>query len=224
MYFLCPTITVLEAINQLMRPLFCPQSVEHEQKLSLALPSLLKSNCSSPLDDACLSTTKSDLATIRRTKCKTVTNFEKKVTEWKSYIEQKLNSSQVNELVNVGFCMETTPNTARIAIGRENIAMMVCAGVIGPSSNANEFYLPTEKVLVTDMRRMKGILSGIVGIELMTIARSNRDGFVPRKLQPTIERQLLQLVRASNGQRNIKTEVVYDRNLMKSKAHSKCVM
>lgn len=123
-----------------------------------------------------------------------------------------LTNSQLKELIKIGFCLHASPKTAGIVLGADNF-MRVCVDESRPDPNAL-IYTPTRERIGKDIAMLKAMLSSTKSIDLVTIARSNRDGFVPRSMQPVIEKETLQLVTDYNRNRQKVTQIVYDDDLM----------
>lgn len=214
------SIHYTEKINEYLSEMFCVESVRNEQRLSPALVSILRSNCTSPLDDDCVSTSTSDHAAVQRAACRNIsTNINTHITRLKAYITQNLNSRQLDAMLRSEFCLETSPNTARIAVYKQHNPITVCVGANGPHSQNSIFFTPTLARVQKDMNNVRAMVSQIQSnIELVTIARSNRDGYVPRQLQTNIEEGLLTLLQSEIRSN---TNVTYDPNLFYLE-HAKC--
>lgn len=87
----------------------------------------------------------------------------------------------------------------------------VCHGVNTPFSE-NQIYIPSEEDLDANIDVYESILKQVPNdrVKLITVVRSNRDGFTPRTLQPQIEEHILGSLNNKFG----RTNVIYDPNLM----------
>lgn len=87
----------------------------------------------------------------------------------------------------------------------------VCHGINTPGMK-NQIHEPKVTELDHSTEAMRTVLDLIPtdGVKLVTIARSNRDGFTPRKLQPKIEEHVLRSLRDKFKTCNI----IFDPNLM----------
>ena len=192
--------------------MFCISTVKEERPLAGSLTTLLQSDCDSPLSPDCRSTRFTDRTNIRRSQCVDGTNITKKISRLKSYIDKNFDKLQLAELISSGFCLKTSPQTARISIFKEHNPIVVCIGQNGPDADL-EFFTPDRQRLKSDMESVGNIMGQVAtadNIGLVTIARSNRDGYVPRKLQPAIEEGLLQILK---DKLDTKLETIYDENL-----------
>ena len=213
---------IAEQINQKLKHIFCPTSTRHEQKLSVVIPSFLTSNCSSPLNKECVSTSENEIASAKQTKCSKTTDTASRIKELKAYIHTNLNSSQIRKLTEIGFCMQTSPNTARIAVRHEANPMSVCIGGSKPGSQET-LFIPSKEQIIRDARKLQQMIGLLPTIDLVTIARSFRDGFTPREVQPFIESNIIGLLTSYAKKHNLRSKVIYDNDLMVGKEHSLCV-
>ena len=202
----------VEVINEVMKQLFCISTVKEERLLASSLTTLLQSDCDSPLSPDCVSTQRSDIAVIQRSRCTDVEDIAEAFMSMKSYIKNNLNTPQFDELIRSGFCLHTSPKTADISIFKEPNHLVVCIGVNGPESENSVFFTPDEQRVKRDLKSVRKIMGQVAtdNIGLVTIARSNRDGYVPRKFQPAIEDGLLKILK---DEVDAKIETIYDDNL-----------
>mgnify|MGYP001796015474 CR=1 FL=1 len=195
-------------VNEELKWMFCISTVKEERLLAGSLTTLLQSDCDSPLSPDCVSTRFTERTNIRRSQCVDGTNIAKKISHLISYIDKL----QLAELISSGFCLKTSPQTARISIFKEHNPIVVCIGQNGPNADL-KFFTPDWQRLKSDMESVGNIMGQVAtadNIGLVTIARSNRDGYVPRKLQPAIEEGLLQILK---DKLDTKLETIYDENL-----------
>ena len=89
--------------------------------------------------------------------------------------------------------------------------MQLCHGVNTPHFT-NQIYVPKTEEIPAATERFSSLLDLVPSsnVKLVTLCRSNRDGFVPRHLQQDIERDILSSVRAKFNRSNL----IYDRNIM----------
>ena len=89
--------------------------------------------------------------------------------------------------------------------------LSVCHGVNTPEMN-NQIYIPKSKDISHTTDKLQHILNliPVADVKLVTLCRSNRDGFVPRHLQQDIEKDILATLRG----KFMHPHVIYDPNLM----------
>ena len=89
--------------------------------------------------------------------------------------------------------------------------LAVCHGINVPGAD-NQIYVPKESELDQTTDTLDAIFNVLPtdNVKLVTVARSNRDGFTPRHLQPKIEENVLQSLR----KKFIDSDIIYDPNLM----------
>lgn len=87
----------------------------------------------------------------------------------------------------------------------------ICHGINTPLSE-NQIYVPTAEEVTKTTDRFSSVLKHVPAseVKLVTICRSNRDGFVPRHLQKDIEKDIL----SSLGNKFKNSNLIYDRNMM----------
>ena len=188
--------------------MFCISTVKEERLLAGSLTTLLQSDCDSPLSPDCVSTRFTERTNIRRSQCVDGTNIAKKISHLISYIDKL----QLAELISSGFCLKTSPQTARISIFKEHNPIVVCIGQNGPDADL-EFFTPDRQRLKSDMESVGNIMGQVAtadNIGLVTIARAYRVCYVPRKIKPAIEEGLLQILK---DKLDTKLETIYDENL-----------
>lgn len=76
----------------------------------------------------------------------------------------------------------------------------------------NQIHVPKASEVESSTEALSTILDAIptADVRLVTVARSNRDGFTPRSLQPRIEEDVLRCLRRKFTDSNI----IFDSNLM----------
>ncbi|KAF6019264.1 hypothetical protein EB796_022433 [Bugula neritina] len=133
-----------------------------------------------------------------------------------SYISKNFNAQHIDQISGVGFCLITSTQTRKLNVTRDlqirpYETISVCHGVNTPFSE-NQIYIPSEEDLDANIDVYESILKQVPNdrVKLITVVRSNRDGFTPRTLQPQIEEHILGSLNNKFG----RTNVIYDPNLM----------
>ena len=193
--------------------MFCVTSVKEERMVAASLASILQSDCTSPLSTSCLSTPSSDINSILRNRCKPAQNIIEKTGVLKTYIADHFTEKQLQMLISTGFCLKHSPKTADVSIFKKANPIVVCVGGTGPESVDGVYFTPNLQRLDRDLKSFGLTIRQVAtdNIGLVTIARSNRDGFVPRKLQKTIENGILKTIRKEISSKT--NNVTFDENL-----------
>ena len=89
--------------------------------------------------------------------------------------------------------------------------MELCHGINTPLSK-NQIYVPKAEEIPAATRTFSAVLDLVPSsnVKLVTLCRSNRDGFVPRHLQQDIETDVIAYLRDKFKQ----SHIIYDRNIM----------
>ena len=114
-------------------------------------------------------------------------------------------------LKRFGFCLETTPATARF---RDNGfgSFGVCTGLNPPNSTVVYLHKPDAAEIKTrtlQLRKMLRIIDERHRPNVVTLCRSVRDGYTPRSLFRSIEDKILDIFQRLPG----RYDVTYDPNL-----------
>ena len=95
---------------------------------------------------------------------------------------------QLQVIFDLGFCLQASPKTLDF---NESPSVTICHGHNDPAHSFTQVHRPSADELRSSMLTMKQLLDALPPPQLVTIARSSRDGFVPRDLAPRIEQELL---------------------------------
>ncbi|XP_067932663.1 uncharacterized protein [Watersipora subatra] len=132
------------------------------------------------------------------------------------FVSSKFSKKNIEHLLQTGFCMPISPLTYKLNVPPEHWriryeSIAVCHGINVPGMD-NQIHLPTTAEIDTVTDTLDSILEVITldRVKLVTVARSNRDGFTPRSFQQKIEENIL----LSLQKKFIDSNIVYDRNLM----------
>ena len=89
--------------------------------------------------------------------------------------------------------------------------MQLCHGVNTPHFT-NQIYVPKTEEIPAATERFSSLMDLVPSsnVKLVTLCRSNRDGFVPRHLQQDIETDVIAYLKDKFKQ----SHIIYDRNIM----------
>lgn len=123
-----------------------------------------------------------------------------------------LNYQQLSELKKVGFCMTTTIKSLGFSQGLS--VYKICHGVNLPGDALVTLHLPSEPEIERRTRELTEMLRSKTYIQpkLITVCRSMRDGYTPKKSWRVIEQGVLGAIQSSKSKDTYK--VVYDKDLM----------
>jgi len=88
------------------------------------------------------------------------------------------------------------------------MAQIYSTGNSGPDSRNSEYYSPTASEITQEMKGLQTMVRTVSNARLVTICRSNRDGYVPRRHLEQIEAGIIQAIKPMTA------ELVCDPNLM----------
>ncbi|XP_013386007.1 uncharacterized protein LOC106155636 [Lingula anatina] len=118
---------------------------------------------------------------------------------------------QLKTLTDIGFCMTTTPKSLSGELYK-NVPFQVCHGFNTPNESIVTFHSPTEDEIETRSELMQSIISRLSTPRLISICRSFRDGYVPKKHFRHIENNVLNAVK--NAFQEAKLTFHYDPGLL----------
>lgn len=210
------------AVSNAVRQLICPKLPSHEKMADrwfYGLVDAMRTDCQSAKErkawcsDGEAATKKffhsfrSDL-TFSKIFCrrKEKENYQPAFVElWT--ILRRLTDNQLLELLRVGVCLAQSMRTAVVP------QFQLCIGHNAPNSSAVSEHYPSAAELSQQYARLRAILSALpTRPRLITLARSSRDGYVPRDLQADIERNVLQILREVYKVRE--ADIIFDRFLL----------
>ncbi|XP_013420174.1 uncharacterized protein LOC106180672 [Lingula anatina] len=123
----------------------------------------------------------------------------------------KLTAAQLQTLRSVGFCLITSPNS--IIFDQGGNILKICHGANTPFDSVVSFHTPNLPEIDERTRQLREILhQDTYGApKIVTVCRSMRDGYTPKKYWKRIEKDVLNVVLTSQ---TTSFEVVYDENLL----------
>lgn len=122
-----------------------------------------------------------------------------------------MNSKQISVLMEIGFCFDIIPQSFYF---HESQNFRICQGHNSPNATAVYFHTPNSREIVERSKNMKEMLTNLrVQPKLVTVCRSVRDGYTPKKYVHQIEGEILKVVtQLANS-----NKVHYDANLFGGK-------
>ena len=219
-------LDVVNVIDEVLLQLFCPDSIMAEQALDKALRMMFGSLHKSFL----LNTTKSAVAIksvvsehAGKHFCKKEGNKEilgeEILVEFISYLMANVTSKIAGALSNTKYCFYDS-----LQLNHETQNKLpefyLCHGTIYPAHKLNQIYVDTETGIKKRGERLSKMLDHIfesVTPKIITISRSLRDGYVPRKQQRLIEHTVRQAIETNLSKRFIRSETIFDENLVGGK-------
>lgn len=122
-------------------------------------------------------------------------------------ILRRLTANQLLELQHVGVCLAQSMRTAATP------PFQLCIGHNTPNDSAVSEHYPSAAELAQQYERLRTILVALpTRPRLITLARSSRDGYVPRDIQAEIERNVIQIL--SDVYKLKEEDIVYDEFLL----------
>ncbi|XP_067673154.1 uncharacterized protein [Haliotis asinina] len=125
-----------------------------------------------------------------------------------------LNERQLEELITVGVCMNQSPRTTSF---KRNDGMMLCKGKNGPNSTFVVYHSVNEEEIDQTTNHLKTILSQPFTPGVVTLVRSVRDGYTPRKHFHLIESKILNVLKTIFPHPINEGNVHYDSELLGGK-------
>ncbi|XP_067670961.1 uncharacterized protein [Haliotis asinina] len=125
-----------------------------------------------------------------------------------------LNERQLEELITVGVCMNQSPRSASF---NRNDGMMLCRGYNGPNSTQVVYHSIDEEEIDQTTNHLKTILSQSFTPGVVTLIRSVRDGYTPRKQFYAIEPKILNVLKTVFPHRIRDSSIHYDSELLGGK-------
>lgn len=130
------------------------------------------------------------------------------------YNFQKLRIQQLRAIQTTGFCANTSPKTFQVNRGERQFG--VCYGANTPDNSAVLEHTPTKGEVSRRAALLKGMFRKLSShkLDLVTVARSFRDGFTPRMHFEQIEKSILWALNTTMGR---PVHLHYDKDLLGGK-------
>lgn len=103
---------------------------------------------------------------------------------------QKLGIKQLKAMQRVGFCLNTSPKTYKVTFPPR---YGICMGANTPSDSSVLIHNPTRKEITERTATLQNILKSLKAksVKFVTICRSSRDGYTPRRFFKLIESDIM---------------------------------
>ncbi|XP_067670757.1 UPF0489 protein C5orf22 homolog [Haliotis asinina] len=124
---------------------------------------------------------------------------------------KRCSDTQLQHIARIGVCMYASPRSTNF---NRNNAMILCKGCNGPNSTQVIFHSTTDKEIATTTRNLKEILTQAFIPKVVTVCRSVRDGYTPRKQFPLIEEGVLSVLKAVYPNHVTDDTIHYDSELL----------
>jgi hypothetical protein len=218
------TWRVVELIDKKLHRLFCPAQFEHEAKSDTTMKNLVKlfiSQCEFEEFDAKCKKTFQDIRKMTEMEITRQWQLTPKMfcaandlqlrSTWKdiAFIFHHLTLRQLQALLAMGFCFNSSPQTYAI---EDELAVQICHGLNAPDSRFIQSFSPTREDVIARLARLERIMTALPPPAMVSICRSARDGYVPRKLAIGIEEELIKAIRRSHPSKTF--QVRYDEDLL----------
>ncbi|XP_046365074.2 uncharacterized protein LOC124141181 [Haliotis rufescens] len=105
----------------------------------------------------------------------------------------RCSNTQLQHIGTIGVCMYTSPRSSSF---NRNDGMILCKGCNGPNSTHVIYHSTDEAEIKASTRHIKAVLTQPFIPRVVTVCRSVRDGYTPRKEFPLIELGLLDALKA----------------------------
>ncbi|XP_046365090.2 uncharacterized protein LOC124141198 [Haliotis rufescens] len=125
-----------------------------------------------------------------------------------------LDERQLEELITVGVCMNQSPRSTGF---NRNDGMVLCQGYNGPNTTLIPYHNVDEKEIDHTTNHLKTILSQSFTPGVVTLIRSVRDGYTPRKHFHIIEPKILNVLKTTFPNHINDSSIHYDSELLGGK-------
>ncbi|XP_046566482.1 uncharacterized protein LOC124275052 [Haliotis rubra] len=123
----------------------------------------------------------------------------------------RCSDTQLQHIASIGVCMYASPRSSNF---NRNDAMILCKGCNGPNSKRVIFHSTNEQEIATTSRNLKEMLTQAFIPKVVTVCRSVRDGYTPRKEFPLIEEGVLGVLKAVYPDHVTDDTIHYDSELL----------
>ncbi|XP_064606963.1 uncharacterized protein LOC135471601 [Liolophura sinensis] len=221
------TMVTIDKIDRFVDQIFCPETTEEESSVDKVLAEMISAlirvkSCELEKKPSCpkgnleFYTTKvrRNTALVEST-C--VRQRNKRFRLWGPFFKlvDSLTVNQLRQLREMGFCFRTTPKAHDFGSEDEGV-FLTCHGANTPNRSVVIFHSPTMKEVEQRTHLLQTFLQSTkkrILPSLVTVCRSMRDGYTPRKFFRRIEKDVL----TSVDEAFPNSKVHYDRDLMGGK-------
>ena len=216
-------LDTIYVIDELLAQLFCPKSIMAEEALDKELRMMFSSF------HVLFFKKKKKPSTTRRIVLKHVSKYlchkndSTSLQPFVSYLDSKMTMSIASALSNTKYCLFNSLQLKTENKWHENNKLSdfsLCHGVLFPGDEVNEIFVDTRDGIEKrgeNLSKMLDFIFESVTPNLITVARSLRDGYVPRRQQRFIEHNIRKAIETNLSKRKIKSEMIFDENLVGGK-------
>jgi len=207
------TFEIIQQLDDVLQNVFCPKSLKDEELLNkkiksmfLEFSNILKENNRMHLTKFVV---KEKLTTlVKGYECG---KYKQTYIEYTADIIEDYNYETLKALSKVTYC-----NTNSYKLERES-EFILCHGTIEPSQSLNEIHISNETEILKRNTKTEEILNYIYkyqNVKFITMARSLRDGYIPRFQQRFIEKTLLGTLEKVLSTKDKSLDVIYDEHMI----------
>ncbi|XP_066928821.1 UPF0489 protein C5orf22 homolog [Clytia hemisphaerica] len=206
---------VIRNIDNLMPDLFCVNSIMAEQRLNKAVQTMFY--------ELYISSEKSTLEHLKETVMKHTQKYfcgrndALTFERFTNYLQKHTNKEILRTLASTKYCLFESLQLQvdkRLDAGHE---FALCHGTIYPENTLNDLFTDSKNGIETRRDNLSKMLDFIYASTqpcLITIARSLRDGYVPREQQRFIERNVRKAVDQTLRKVKMTSQTIFDENLV----------
>ena len=217
---------LVEQFNDLTTAMICPKNVMYEEEGDVLMKDLIVRYiqiCELKKSQSCSIKPEAVLDDIKRPVLETLHKrprlFCQNVVTTMAILQEMINLlklftlEQIEAVVRLGFCLNTTPVTLGFDQGRAEFT--ICHGANTVNETLVVLYTPDSvEEVTTRLSMLESTLEHLSDLSpnVVTLCRSIRDGYTPRHLTTQIETGILNFFRKRH--RDIRYNVWYDSNLL----------
>ena len=214
-------LDVIYVIDEILPQLFCPNSIMAEQALDKDLRAMFGSLKNKLLLGNTMKSPYAIKPIVSKHVGKHICNKNDNtiLRKFVSYINANVTRKIAGALSNAKYCFFDSLQLNHDT--KNNLPdFNLCHGTNYPGQTLNQIYVDTETGIEKRGERLSKILDYIFesgAPKIITIARSLRDGYVPRKQQRLVEHTVRKAIETNLSKRFIKSETIFDENLIGGK-------
>ena len=201
---------IIMSIDQLLKDFICPKHALHEDIADQFLGFLFKNFTNGCTRDGsrikCMNSESTDDILVEKFRqnpslfCGQNDFMVRNAWEKIAAVLKRTDQNLISRILDVGFCFLNSPKTLFFEEGRA--AVTICHGLNDPNSTITFFHTPSEHEIESRIELLSRIISSVTKANkpnLVTVARSVRDGYTPRLLAMTIEDGLISMLQSVYG-------------------------
>ncbi|XP_067670960.1 uncharacterized protein [Haliotis asinina] len=124
---------------------------------------------------------------------------------------KRCSDTQLQHIARIGVCMYASPRSTNF---NRNKGMVLCKGYNGPMSEKVLYHSTNEQEIAASSRNLQKMLTQAFIPKVVTVCRSVRDGYTPRKEFPLIEEGVLSVLKAVYPDHVTDDTIHYDSELL----------